>query len=187
MEYYFGNECVCLNSQSYRSVYINYLTRLTLFGNNYDTMVKGEEIVSMTKRVVLIHISSCERIKEIFSISGLSGVEFKSKDGMKWHTCCGKVNTRVNGRNRIGYIINERYGRWIIKLVGGNELVRMKILNYNKEDGIYIYPTDNIHGERYITQYWPVRFLIRTTGKSKYTLNCVTFDLDGNILVNDST
>ena len=145
IEYYFGNECVHLNSQSYCSVYINYLTRLTLFGNNYDKLVKGEEIVSMTKRVVLIHISSCERIKEIFSISGLSGVEFKSKDGMKWHTCCGKVNTRANGRNRIGYIINKRDGRWIVQLVGGNELVRMKILNYNKEDGIYIYTLQIIY------------------------------------------
>ena len=92
----------------------------------------------------------------------------------------------MNGRNRIGYIINERYGRWNVQLVGGNELVRLKALNYNKEEGIYIYPRDN-NGERYITQYWPVRFLIRTTGQSKYTLNRVTFDLDGNILVNDST
>ena len=50
-------------------------------------------------------------------------VEFKSKDGMKWYTCGGKVNMRMNGENRIGYIISERYGRWIIQLVGGNELI----------------------------------------------------------------
>ena len=63
----------------------------------------------------------------------------------------------------------------------------MNMLVYDRDEGCYMYNIDDTSGNRCITQYWPVRFLIRTSGETKFTFNRVTFDLDDNIITNDSS
>ena len=176
MEYNFGKERVKVVSQSYRCVYMNLLTRLSLFGPNYRKLLDSEVVYS-TKKVLLVHISSKKRMEELFTVADMCGVKFKHKSGLKWHTCSGKVNTKKHGWNRVGYILEERYGKWMVQLLGDREPVKMKVLDYDREEGKYIYDGHRTTDGQEITEYWPIRFLINISGESKFTLNRVTFNL----------
>ena len=60
--YRFGHERVVMNSQTYRKMTLSSLLRLYLF--NKDKIQRN--IIKETKRMVLLHIASQSRVKEIF-------------------------------------------------------------------------------------------------------------------------
>ena len=64
-KYMFGDEEVVLRNQSYQAYHLNYLVRLSLFGDTFDGL-KGWEIVKRTKHVVEVHTSSYIRMCQIF-------------------------------------------------------------------------------------------------------------------------
>jgi len=55
--YYFGKECVKINSQTFRAVSINLLIQLALFGDDLSKLM-NYEIISKSKNMTIIHMSS---------------------------------------------------------------------------------------------------------------------------------
>ena len=158
---------------------MNLLLRTTLFGCD-DRKMHRKEVVHKTKNVTVIHIASYDRMLELVNLAGLCGVQFFYTSG---HTmgCSGKVNCCKNGRHIVGYIVAEHDNRWTVHLVD-NTMVNISRVWYNKQQGIYRYPA-NVSKRRYvITQFWPVRFLLRHTGECRFTLNRFTFDSNANIV-----
>jgi len=144
--YYFGKECVKMNSQTYRTVFI-LLIQLALFGDDFSKLM-NYEIISKSKNMTIIHMSLQRRNKEIFTLAGLCAVDFIINK--KHYTCCGKVNTEINGCHMISYIINECHETWIIQLANG-ETKQMRRLNYDNNIGCYVYLEEP---KWRITQYW---------------------------------
>jgi len=97
--YYFGKECVKMNSQTYRTVFINLLIQLALFGDDFSKLM-NYEIISKSKNMTIIHMSSQRRIKELFTLADLCAVDFIIDN--KHYTCCGKVNAEKDGCHMIG-------------------------------------------------------------------------------------
>ena len=133
----FGKEWVEISSQSLHSIYINLMLQKVLFGNIYEKLKEEECIQCSQRRVCVIHISSASRLNEILTISGLCAVVFHRVNGYV-HTCCGKVDTICNGKHMLGYIMDEKDGKWSVKL-GNNSVVRLNKVVYNRDDGRYVF------------------------------------------------
>ena len=59
-------------SQTFRSMYINILLYLALFGSKNGRLY-SDEIVQKSNKVVILHFSSLARLKEVFTLAGLCG------------------------------------------------------------------------------------------------------------------
>ena len=70
-----------------------------------------------SKKRVLLHIASSEAAKSLFTIAGLCAFKVKLGNNLI-ASCCGKVNIQFNSslQSIIGYIIEERHGRWSMLL-----------------------------------------------------------------------
>ena len=184
-EYTFGKERFKLLSQSYRVFCLTLLLRRILFGKEYDKLLKGE-IVEKTLKTMVIHLASQKRVKNLLMVKGLTATEFEfSTDSvLKYQTCCGKVNLKmIDGRNLLGYILDEDNVSWTI-LLASNEVITTSKLQYCKTRRRYNYDNSNDSTVRYrITMYWPVRFLVnRISGNCKITLNRLAYKHNHEII-----
>ena len=89
-QYVFGKERVLLQSQIYRTFYLNSLLKLFLFGWKVSKVTGYNEIVHLTGRLAIVHLASRRRKNEIFDINGLSAV-VQLKNDLEY-TCCGKFS-----------------------------------------------------------------------------------------------
>ena len=97
----------------------------TLFGFEFSNLHR-EEIISCTKHVVLLHISTQSRIKELLTVNNMCAVEGENRvrDDIL-HSCCGKVSVR-NSRTRqsvIGYILEKEDNKWRVKMKNNTEIL----------------------------------------------------------------
>lgn len=189
-EYWFGHERVKFLSQSFRTFTIPLLLRLCIFGREYCHL-KAHEVIRKTKRVALIHISSQERMEELFSLQGRCAIRFDvevDRIVACERTCSGKVNMMIGKRSINGYILKEVHDRWQIQLENNKKLWMTKV-KYDAENNRYEYavPHGNTN-KKYMTMYWPIRMLINDNGHCKMTLNKVSFESGtGNIVSQHTT
>ena len=177
--YLFGKERVTLQSQVYRKMFVNRLLHMIVFGPKLSKM-KAHEVVYKTKNTTVLHISSNSRMKKLFTYAGLSAVACKR--GENTLSCCGKVNVLIKGHNHIGYIVDESSTRWIVHL-GGHHVRYLKRGTYDTHKHRYNFDQK----EPRITEYWPVRIKIYTSGETRYTINRVCFNNRNKVLIQHSS
>ena len=166
--YKFGNESVKLHSQCYRSLYMNYLLKISIFGQPpFYPPLLPHEIVRRTKKEVIIHFYSHRRISELFCFGGLNATEI-CNHGLKYY-CCAKANLKDGKKNIIGYVMDEKGDELHIRIDGRDEMVIVKRPKYNADFGEFEY-TNGI--EKYIvTQLWPIRMKVHQSGRVAYIIN----------------
>ena len=76
LEVCFGKERVKIRSQSYCKFDISFILQLLIFRKGF-IKPKSHEIISNTKKRILIHIELEIRIQDLFNLRGLCGVCFK--------------------------------------------------------------------------------------------------------------
>ena len=82
----------------------------------------------------------------------------------------------IKGRNTIGYIVDESATQWFIEL-GTHRVRKVRRPVYVMDFHTYNF----CQREACITEYWPVRFKISTSGEcTYYTINRVCFTLNTN-------
>ena len=167
--YKFGDEDVVLGNQVYRSFHLNFLIRLSLFGDDDLGRLKNWEIIKRTKRVAVVHIASYTRMCSIFKIAGLSAVSFPKENCL--YTCSGKVSLLVKRSNltMVGYVMRET--KWALTVHCGceNDIV---IRKPRYENGAYRYEhCTNHQKDIYIQEYWPIRLKISISGATSFTMN----------------
>lgn len=141
----------------------------SLFGHDFSKLAE-HEVISQTKRSILIHISSQRRMNDLFTVAGLSAASFKKNK--KVFSCAGKVNTIYEDRNLTGFIVDENKDDWRIKL-SNEELFIVERGVFDSSLGKYSFP--KVPGRR-VSEFWPIRIEINQNGESRLTLNRVTFD-----------
>lgn len=169
----FGKERVKLRLQTYRKFLLPSLLNLVLFGGDSYSHLTNREVVYKTRRIVVIHIASQRRMREMFTVVEECGVEFVV--GGIMNTCCGVVNVQVRGegggcKNVKGYIVDECDRKYNIVL-GNGERIKMNTLNYDVVDCMYKYDLNFDRRNRKITHYDPIRLMIAQNGFCSTTLN----------------
>ena len=87
---------------------------------------------------MVLHFTSLDRIRELFTIAGLCGITFFKVNG-NFFGCCRKVNTFMNGMNMIGYVIAKKCDKWMVHLVS-DEVIEVGNIHYNRSRHRYEYP-----------------------------------------------
>ena len=124
-EYRFCHEKVQMLSHAFRVVSMSFIMMNTLFGIEFSNL-RREEIIRSTKHVVLLHISTQSRIKELLTVNTLCAVQGKNRvrDDIL-HSYCGKVSV-TNNRTRIsmiGYILDKENDKWKVRMTNNIEIL----------------------------------------------------------------
>ena len=93
----FGRELIQLSNHAHFLMYLSYLVRVALFGNYYE-QIKKNEIVYQTPSVTVIHITSLDRMKSLFSLGGLLSVFIKNATGIMMHSTRGNLSLEIDGK-----------------------------------------------------------------------------------------
>ena len=170
LTYKFGKELVKLQSQSYRDMQMSYLLELTIFGKDKCNL-KQKEIIYKTKKIMIVNIASKQRFDMLFVKEDCCATEFSfGSSGII--TACGKINIMRNGKNILGYILEETKMIWKI-ILKNDQLIWLDAPKYCKINHRYIFKQKK---GMIITMYWPIRILIRQNGGGcKITLNRVAY------------
>ena len=181
MVYVFGSERIELLSKTYRVFYMSDLLKECIFGDNFSKLKKSE-ILTRSKRQVLIHIASNARIKKLFSLNSFTSV-CETLNG-KVYSCAGKVSVIKNGREMLGYILSES-GNSIKVVLANNttvELDRPKF-RYSENTNKFQYIFPSAPARRYrIIEYNPIRIIVKADGTVRYILNRYSHNInDGSI------
>ena len=155
-------------TQTYRVLQITDLVKFALFGST--RVFKATETVHETKLVRVVRISSQERILKILAMNSLCAARIEV-DG-RVHSCAGKVMLQMNNRYAYGYILVETGNTWKVHLTDNNT-VFVKRVHLKEDDTGYIYPTGR-HNRFVVTQFSPIRLVIKANGTIRYTLNRYT-------------
>ena len=176
LTYRFGRERVCMIGQSFASFQLNYLIRFCIFGKDFCKL-KSAELVYQSKRVTIIHISSIERVRELFTVSGLCGVVFDEQNHK--FSACAKVAVQSNGKEMAGYVLScSTKNKMKVHMVD-NSIIECDCPKWNDADHNYDY-VQSVDAH-YIKEFVPIRFAIMTSGEVKITLNRFTVDHDGEL------
>ena len=113
-QYRFGPELVILNNQFFRSFFLNHLLMLSIFGSPLYSSLHPKEIIHRSRKEAVVHILSHRRMEQLFCYGGLSMCTFEKED-MKY-ICCAKVNLVKNGKNVVGYVMEENETNLIVSI-----------------------------------------------------------------------
>ena len=180
-EYVFGKERVRIHNQIYKSMYINELLLLTIFGSPLFSVLLPHEIVHKSKNQVIIHLFSHKRISKLFTFGGLSACNFQNKKLNTYNYCVGaKVNMTVKGKGDVvGYVIDENANKLIVRMMiedGKYEIVEVDRPVYDEIRGRYKYPQGESFDSIAISQLNPYRIKLNTkSGQTCFiftTYNC---------------
>lgn len=181
-KYKFRDEEVVFGNQIYRAFHLNFLVRLSLFGDDDFGGLKDWEIVKKTKRVTVIHIASYTRMCKLFTIAGLSAVLFPKETIL--NTCAGKDSLMSKRSNlaMIGQVVRETKFTLAVYLGYKNDIVMRKPRFENTE---YIYDKCTSHQKDIcIQEYWPIRFKVSISGATRFITNRLVLDGELNIVSN---
>ena len=95
-KYKFGNETIHLIFQRYRTLYLNLLLKIRLFGPNFSHLQANEKVYE-TKNVRIVHLLSRKRLADVFTIEGLNAMEHSQND-LKY---CANINISMLNDNNL--------------------------------------------------------------------------------------
>ena len=88
--------------------------------------------------------------------------------GVKY-CCCAKANLKVEHKNIVGYVMDEKGNELHIKIDGRDEMVVVQRPKYNVDLGKFEYTYEN---KKYsLTQLWPIRMKLHRSDRIAYIIN----------------
>ena len=123
---------------------------------------------------MLVHIASKERMDILFSKEAYCATEFIIKTfGGGVVTTAGKVNVLRNGQNMQGYILKQKYNKWMVLFLD-DSTAWIDIPLYCNDSHQYKFKCKK--GNNQITEYWPIRIIIKLKGGGlRFTLNWLAY------------
>ena len=179
----FGKERVMVKSKNFRSIFLNHLLKLTYFGVNFS-YIRENEISNRTKKTIVIHIHSRDRIEDLFEIAGVSPFSVLEKnDNKKKYGCSGRIILKKKGsRLQVsGYVISESNGGDELEVqLETNEFVNIPAPSFCNESGQWQY---GFHPSYDIVEYDPVRIKVQEYGNAQFLFHVYKIDLTTNKLI----
>ena len=181
--YKVGREKVQVGNQVFRKFTLSPLLCKTIFSSPLFCNLKSHEIVYRTKREVVIHLHSNQRVSELFNFGGLKCGIFHKKGASRVYVCAKVSLIDENGRCTVGYVMEENDNQLGVSIEGNNgELVWVCSVAFDSVTSKYQYLDEHSpFGEKYdifhISYFWPIRIKLNmVTGHSyliasRYTCN----------------
>ena len=113
--FYPGNEFQLL-SQSYNKKIVLQSLLLRVLTGAFPTYKRvSSNIVWQTASIILLHVGSLRRVKEIFDVAGLNPAKFEDRSGT-FYAMCGKLAIRCDNSDieETAYIVNEINRKFIL-------------------------------------------------------------------------
>ena len=136
-------------TQTFRSFQMSLLLQFLIF-DQHLSYLRQDEIIKRTKKTVVIHVRSCERIKNLFTVEGLCLLHVV--DGGVHYTCAPKVFFTRS----FGYTVDDETSdrSWWVhtnlqEVIDIPELHCLPNLEYDVENSVNV------------QKYWPIRIMIR--------------------------
>ena len=147
-----------------------------LFGQDY-LLLQPSELIKSTTKTCLIHIASARRIRELFSINGLTFGEYITKQYK--YSFCGKMNLKDKRTNIhiSAYVIDETNDKVLLISRAGTRIEIMKPWYSNRkkyygphgEYTRYDYEScENVYYE--VLEYYPVRVYLNQGIKCNFRM-----------------
>ena len=172
----FGKERVMVRNEVVRTICTSALMVVALFGEG-GKCFEGGEIVETTRNTTVVHIASLRRMAEIFTINSLCA------SNCEWKGLCysygSKVSIERNGREAIGYVMEEDDDSWFVAVRIETERICVPKVRYNSQDMQYYFPYVPC-GKYKVKQYWPIRLMIRKQ-KFVYIANVLVTNRDDGL------
>ena len=150
---------------------LNKLLKAVLFGIGFEKIHNNYELVYKTKKEVVIHIASMQRMRDIFSLNGLEPCH-QERRGMMY-ACSAKVSLlNRSGQSIIDYVTKEDNDNLFVLLDNGKN-VCIRCPQFDKKVDYNVYDVHGSESGYSISQYWPIRFKFNASGASYFTLNRV--------------
>lgn len=147
----FATERVQMATQTFRSFQMSLLLQLIIFGPNLSYL-KADEIITRTKKNAVIHIHSCERIKNLFTVEDLCLL--RVVQGGVHYTCAPKVFFAHSfGFVTVDDDTSERRS-WRIH-TNLQELINIPELHCLPNSEY------DVESSNTVDEYWPIRIMIR--------------------------
>ena len=139
------------------------------------------EVVHRSKNVLISHISSLKRMKQLFTLSGLCAVDFLIS-GLRY-SCCGRVNLLRDGKYEVGYILDEKDDKWKVQLGNDRVIIVLRTeMIYDDNQNFVGYKYCDKEKEKStqkwtVIEYWPVRltFSDNSVQNWQYMINHCVF------------
>ena len=183
-----------LLSQSYRRYQLGHLIQTIAFGEDFS-LLEETEIITKSKNVTFVHIASGRRFEDFLQVQGDVASQYVDEEKDLFFSAVGKVNVVKNGKNIIGYIVDETFGgKWEI-LLRNNETIYLPPVKYvlvTEEDDSssclsvleegYQFIIDESK-EWNITEYWPIRmkFVKNAIENWQYSLSRLVVNTKGEV------
>ena len=154
-----GRERVVCRNEVVRKMRFSHMLGLSLFGREHKKL-KAKEIVQRMKTGVVAHIATRRRMVELFTMNLMCACECEAK-GINY-SCGGKVAIEKNGRQSIGYVMNESDDGWL-EVVTRNRHSSIWVMKpmFDDEKNMHVYHKGGSRGYK-VVQYWPIRILLRS-------------------------
>ena len=175
-----GKNKTVVGVHSFRRCSLNSLIQLCVFGDEYCKLT-DTEVVYRSKNMLIAHVASLQRMKSLFTLSGLCAVDFFISRIR--YSCCGRVNLVCNGKNEMGYIMEEKEKKWKVQLANNKVIVIQSVCSMYDNDGNFVdYVYENMNGNKSahkwtISMYWPVKmkFSAKSVENWQYMISRVAF------------
>ena len=178
--YTFGKERLVLCNQVHKSFFLNHLLKVAIFGYPLFSNLLHYEIAHRTKKQTVVHLLSYRRLSALLKFGGLDATTFH-KNGTKY-VCCAKVNLKIGTKNIIGFVIDEDEYKMMIRVDDQEDMIEINRPRYDEVNGTYMYDDDGDDSgyqgnDTYsLTQLWPIRIKINTSGLCSFILSITTFN-----------
>ena len=182
-----GLEKVNIGLQVCKKFTLSPLLRITVFGSPLFCKLHSHELSYRSKKVVVIHIHSHQRMNELLTFGGVDASTHYNK-GMKIRVCPKVSITDAMGRSATGYVLNETATHLGVRVEGSDagELDWVQRVVWDSVSSQYLYCDEHDHplGQKseifYISYFWPIRITLNLVTGHSYliTSQCTCNHLD---------
>ena len=180
----FGKEHIEIGAMVYKSFFLSHLLKICFFGHNYALLFHRSEVVEKTKKTIIVHIKSMERLVRLFYCNGVSAFSYKDQVGLVY-SLAGKVVLKNNKSKKkaIGYIIQDKK---ILTESGTSINVEDICLPvFVRGDGSWSYRYDDEERIYSVAEYQPIRLKICDSGNCQILSSRIVLSNDQSKLINN--
>ena len=119
---------------------------------------------------------------KLFHFGGLSASKLNKNGHL--YALCGKANMKWNGKNVIGYIVDEDSNRMKIKIDGKSQVIYVDRPQFDTIEGKYQMPVGRTDSDMYqLSELWPIRLKLNNNGKTSIIFSIAVLDNNDILLI----
>ena len=179
----FGKESVLCRSKIFRSLLLTHILKLTFFGSNC-TCIREKEISCKTKKTIVIHIHSRDRMIDLFQKGGVCAfLTHDKEDSRIQYGSSGRavLRSKDSGLQVVGFVLGESASGDVLELqLETNEMVHIPTPKFCNISEQWEY---GFHSEYDVVEYDPIRIKVQEYGNIHFFFHRFEFNKEDNKII----